>query len=54
MTATATYLVMLGPPGSGKGTQAALLAERLGLPAVSTGDMVRAAVASGNELGQRV
>jgi adenylate kinase len=45
---------MLGAPGSGKGTQAAILAERLGVPAISTGDMLRAAVAAGNELGRRV
>jgi len=47
-------LVLLGPPGSGKGTQAELLAERLSVPAISTGDMVRAAISSGNELGSRV
>lgn len=47
-------LVLLGPPGSGKGTQAALLAERLGLPAISTGEMVRDAMASGTDLGRRV
>ncbi len=46
--------VMLGPPGSGKGTQAALIAERVGVPAISTGDMLRQAVAEGSELGQRV
>lgn len=46
--------VMLGPPGSGKGTQAALIAERVGVPAISTGDMLRQAVADGSELGQRV
>ena len=47
-------LVMLGPPGSGKGTQAELLADRLGMPAISTGEMLRRAVASGSELGRRV
>lgn len=47
-------IVILGAPGSGKGTQAALLTERLGIPAVSTGDMLREAVAAGNELGRRV
>jgi adenylate kinase len=50
----AMRLVLLGPPGSGKGTQAELLAERLDVPAISTGDMVRAAIASGSELGRRV
>ena len=44
-------LVLLGPPGAGKGTQAKRLAERLGVPAVSTGDIFRANVSSGTELG---
>ena len=46
-------LVLLGPPGAGKGTQAARLAERLGVPAVSTGDIFRANVAQQTELGER-
>jgi adenylate kinase len=46
-------IVLLGPPGSGKGTQAALLAEALGIPAVSTGELFRAHVESGTELGRR-
>ncbi len=46
--------VMLGAPGSGKGTQAELLAARLGIPTISTGEMLRSAVAAGSELGARV
>lgn len=46
------HLVLLGPPGAGKGTQAARLAERLGVPAISTGDIFRANVAAGTDLGQ--
>lgn len=46
-------IVLLGPPGSGKGTQAALLVERLGLPHISTGALLRDAVKSGSELGLR-
>jgi adenylate kinase len=47
-------LIFLGPPGSGKGTQAVLLAERLGIPHISTGDILREQVAAGTELGRRV
>jgi len=47
-------IVFLGPPNSGKGTQAKLLAEELAIPAISTGDMLREAVAAGSELGRRV
>jgi adenylate kinase len=47
-------VVFLGPPGSGKGTQAGALAGELGVPAISTGDMLREAVANGSELGRRV
>jgi adenylate kinase len=46
-------IVLLGPPGSGKGTQAAILAEALGIPAISTGDLFRTHVSSGTELGRR-
>ena len=44
--------VLLGPPGSGKGTQAALIAGALGVPAVSTGELFRAHIAAGTELGR--
>ncbi len=46
-------LVLLGPPGSGKGTQGAKLAEALGVPRISTGDILRRNVAEGTDLGKR-
>ena len=46
-------IVLLGGPGAGKGTQAAFVGERYGIPQVSTGDMLRAAIRSGSELGRR-
>jgi adenylate kinase len=47
-------IVLLGPPGAGKGTQGLVLSQRLGIPAVSTGDMLREAVAEGTPLGNKV
>jgi adenylate kinase len=47
-------LIILGPPGAGKGTQAARLAERHGIPAISTGDIFRSNIKNGTELGRQV
>ena len=44
-------LIFLGPPGAGKGTQAAMVAAKYGIPHISTGDMLRGAIAQGTEMG---
>ena len=46
-------LILLGAPGAGKGTQAELLTQKLGIPAISTGNMLREAMANGTELGKK-
>ncbi|APT90015.1 adenylate kinase [Corynebacterium sphenisci DSM 44792] len=46
-----TRLILLGPPGAGKGTQAGLLSEKLGVPHISTGDLFRANIGEGTPLG---
>jgi adenylate kinase len=47
-----TVIVLLGPPGAGKGTQAPMLAEHLGVPILASGDLLRAAAAAGTTLGR--
>ena len=47
-------LILLGAPGAGKGTQAEIISERYSIPAISTGAIIREAIASGSELGMKV
>ena len=47
-------LILLGAPGAGKGTQAEMLTQQLGIPAISTGNMLREAIAKGTDLGKQV
>jgi adenylate kinase len=47
-------LIIMGPPGAGKGTQAVRIAERFGIPAISTGDIFRSNIKDGTELGRQV
>lgn len=53
-TTVPVQILIMGPPGSGKGTQGALLAERYGVPHISTGELLRAEVESGSERGQHI
>jgi len=53
MTTTPITLIFLGPPGSGKGTQAQILADSLAIPHISTGDILRQAIADQTSLGQQ-
>ena len=53
MGTSRSHVVLLGPPGAGKGTQAGMLSEHLRVPHISTGDILRGEVQSGSVLGQQ-
>lgn len=53
-SSTSTRLLIIGPPGAGKGTQASRIAERYSVPAISTGDIFRANIKGGTQLGKQV
>ncbi|MDQ6676615.1 MAG: nucleoside monophosphate kinase, partial [Acidobacteriota bacterium] len=54
LTSARQAIVLFGSPGSGKGTQARLLVRHLGIPQISTGDMLREHIESGDQLGRQV
>ena len=55
MTAkTYKHIIMVGPPGSGKGTQASILAEKLQITTISAGELLRAEARTGSELGKQI